>query len=158
MPKIQPINARAETLGTSGMFREAFKRRRCLIPADGFYEWKKSPDKKTKQPYFIHFKDDRPFAFGGLWERWKSDESAEPLDTCTIITTTPNKLVAEIHDRMPVIVDEHDYSRWLDPKNSGDSVHDLLGPCVCDDMEKYTVSPVVNKPTVDGPELIKPNG
>ena len=102
-PKIQPINARAETVPTSGMFKQAFAQRRCIVPADGFYEWKKL-DAKNKQPMFIHFRDDRVFGFAELWERWKPTEDAEPLDTCAIITTTPNTLMSSIHDRMPVIL------------------------------------------------------
>jgi len=154
-PKFQPINARAETLATSGMFRTAFDRRRCLIPADGFYEWKADAGKKSKQPYFIHFTDDRPFAFAGLWERWKADEKAEPVETCTIVTTTPNHFMEPIHNRMPAIIQPADFERWLDPKVSGTAVRDLLAPIEADDLEAYPVETRVNRPTNDGPALIE---
>ena len=108
MPKVQPINARAETVTTSGMFKQAFVRRRCIVPADGFYEWRKL-DAKTKQPMFIRLPGDRAFGFAGLWERWRPDDETEPVDTCTIITTTANGLMAPIHDRMPVILRPEDY-------------------------------------------------
>ena len=111
--KDQADQRRAETVPTSGMFKQAFARRRCIVPADGFYEWKKL-DTKTKQPMFIHFPDDRVFGFTGLWERWKPSDDAEPVDTCTIITATPNALMASIHDRMPVILRPDDYGKWLE--------------------------------------------
>lgn len=111
-PKMQPINAKSETAATSGMFREAMERRRCLVPADGFYEWKGA--KPPKVPHFIHRADDEPFAFAGLWERWKPADDAEPVDTFTILTTEPNELMRSIHNRMPVILKPEDYQRWLD--------------------------------------------
>lgn len=111
-PKVKPINARAETIASSGMFQQAFDRRRCLVPADGFYEWQGA--KPPKQPMFIHLPDDRPFAFAGLWERWIPDPAAEPLDTFTIITTGANSQMTQIHNRMPVMLHERDYTRWLD--------------------------------------------
>ena len=126
-PRFQPINARAETVLTSGMFKQAFLRRRCIVPADGFYEWKKL-DAKTSQTMFIHFPDDRAFGFVGLWERWKPTEDAEPVDTCTIITTTPNTLIASIHDRMPVILKPEDYGQWLDRETDPHEAEKLLGP------------------------------
>jgi putative SOS response-associated peptidase YedK len=150
MPKLQPINARAESVPTSGMFRDAFARRRCLVPADGFYEWRKL-DAKTQQPMFVHFPDDRTFAFAGLWERWRpqppaaaaapktdvqadqppgieDEQRAAPLDTCTIITTTANALMASIHDRMPVILRPEDYARWLDRDMDPNEAAALLRP------------------------------
>jgi putative SOS response-associated peptidase YedK len=155
IPKLQPINARAETLATSGMFRNVFERRRCLIPTDGFYEWKPI-GKKTKQPYFIHFKDDRIFAFAGLWDIWRADDETEPIETCTIITTSPNDLVKPIHNRMPAIVDAKDYARWLDPHIAGSAVADVLRPFPADAMEAVPVSTRVNSAASEGPALIEP--
>ncbi len=154
LPKLQPINARAETLSTGGMFRNAFERRRCLIPADGFYEWK-AADKRTKQPFFIHFKDDRPFAFAGLWERWKPGPDTEPIQSCTIITTSPNDVLKPIHNRMPAIVRPKDYARWLDPDTPGSAVRELLEPIPAAEMEAYPVNTRVNRPANDGPDLIE---
>jgi len=145
-PKLKPINARAETVGASGMFRQAFSRRRCLVPADGFYEWRGL--KPPKQPFFIHRKDDRPFAFAGLWERWHPP-GAEPIDTYTIITTTPNALMAGIHNRMPVILRPDDYDRWLDAAVPIDQIQSLLTPCPDDELEAYPVSSRVNSPKYD---------
>ncbi|MCJ7700742.1 MAG: SOS response-associated peptidase, partial [Anaerolineales bacterium] len=108
------INARAETLAEKPSFRNAFKRRRCLILADGFYEWKKIPDNKTKIPTYIRLKDGKPFAFAGLWENWHSPDGSQILST-TIITTQPNDLVKPIHNRMPVILPEDSYQAWLTP-------------------------------------------
>lgn len=153
-PKLQPINARGETVSTSGMFRQAFERRRCLIPADGFYEWKKL-DARTKQPMFIHLKEDRPFAFAGLWERWKPDEASPPIDTCTILTTTPNDLMCGIHDRMPVILAPGDFPRWLSREVPGKDVLDLVRPFDADQMEAWPVSVAVNSPKNDGKELVE---
>jgi putative SOS response-associated peptidase YedK len=104
-PKAGPplINARGETLATKPAFRMAFKKRRCLIPADGFYEWQKIAGAKVKQPYYIRFAKDGPFAFVGLWERWRGPDDAT-VETCTIVTTTPNALMESLHDRMPVIL------------------------------------------------------
>ena len=101
------INARAETVAMTSTFREAYKRRRCLIPASGFYEWQASEGKKPKQPFVIHMKDWQPFAFAGLWERWNSPEG--PVESCTIITTEANEQLAPIHNRMPVILEPADY-------------------------------------------------
>ena len=106
------INARAETLAEKPMFRTALKRRRCLIPASGFYEWKKSPDGKIKTPMYIRMKGGKPFAFAGLWDRWHSPDGSELL-TCTIVTGKPNKLCAEIHDRMPVILTGTECNTWI---------------------------------------------
>lgn len=152
-PKAKPINARAETVATSGMFRQAFDRRRCLVPADGFYEWRGA--KPPKEPTFIHFPDDRPFAFAGLWERWRPDPAAEPVDTFTIITTAANAEMLPIHNRMPVMLHERDYARWLDRECPGRGVVDLLRPYEDGAIETYPVSTRVNKPTNDGPELIE---
>lgn len=107
------INARAETVADKPAFRAAFRCRRCLIPADGYYEWKKEGAKK--RPFHIRRRDDRPFAFAGLWETWRGGGEEQPLETCTILTTDANEVSRAIHDRMPVIVDKDDYALWLDP-------------------------------------------
>ena len=116
-PKAGPplINARAETVATKPSFRTAFRRRRCLIPADGFYKWQKT-DSKTKIPHYIRMAKDRPFAFAGLWECWQGGDGS-PLESCTIVTTEANDLMRPLHDRMPVILPEKDFAKWLDPKN-----------------------------------------
>ena len=148
-PKAQPINARAETVATSGMFRRAFQQRRCLVPADGFYEWQGA--KPPKQPYYIRLRDRAPFAFAGLWERWHP-EGAEPVDTFTILTTTPNELMKTIHNRMPVIIPPDHYREWL----SGGEPQELLKPYPGDAMEAVAVSSRVNNPRFDGPECVEP--
>jgi putative SOS response-associated peptidase YedK len=154
MPKAQPIDARAETVTTSGMFRQAFVRRRCLVPADGFYEWQKL-DAEAKQPMFVRFPDDRPFAFAGLWERWRPDEGTEPVDTCTIITTTPNLLVASIHDRMPVILRPEDYGPWLDRDADPQEAAKLMRPYPDGELEAVPVDRLVNSPKNDVPECVQ---
>src|SRR6478752_6059550 len=110
LPKVRPCNARSESLTSSGLFRTALSRHRCLIPADGFYEW--TGEKKSRQPFFIHMKDDSLFAFGGLYDRWKNPQG-ETIQTFTMITTPPNPLMSTLHDRMPLIVKPTDYARWL---------------------------------------------
>jgi putative SOS response-associated peptidase YedK len=146
------INARGETVAEKPSFRSAVKSRRCLIPADGFYEWVRS--REAKQPYFIHFADARPFAFAGLWERWQGP-GRDPLDTCTIITTTPNKLVAELHDRMPAILPPAHFGEWLQPEPlAAERLQGLLRPHSAEGMEAYPVSTHVNSPRNDDQECI----
>jgi len=145
------INARAETIAEKPSFRTAFQRHRCLIP-DGFYEWKQAPS-GGKQPIHVGMKDGRPFAFAGLTERWLSPEG-EVLDTCTIVTTTANALLATMHDRMPVIVAPSDYARWLDVASDAD-VTDLLAPYPADAMTWYPVSTRVNSVRHDDAALIE---
>jgi putative SOS response-associated peptidase YedK len=154
-PKTQPINAKSETAATSGMFRQAMERRRCLVPADGFYEWQGAAP--PKQPFFIRMKDDQPFALGGLWERWRESDEAEPLDTFTILTTVPNELIGPIHNRMPMILDPADYDRWLDRGVGAGGVTDLLKPYDAGRMEAYPISTQVNNVRNDGPALIEPS-
>ena len=149
-PKVRPINAKAETVATSGMFRRAFQSHRCLVPADGFYEWKGA--RPPKQPYFIHRKDDGVFAFAGLWERWRPAPDAESIDTFTILTTTPNELMAPIHNRMPVIVPPDKYQQWLD----GAEAQIVLRPSSDEQMEAYPVRTNVNRPQTDSAECIEP--
>ena len=149
------INARSETVATKPSFRNGFKRRRCLIPADGFYEWK-AIGEKTKQPFYIRMADEEPFGFAGLWEHWQ-DANGNELETCAIITTAANELMATIHDRMPVIIDPTDYDRWLDHHDE-DTVRvvDLLRPYPADAMIATPVSTYVNKPQNEGPRCVAP--
>jgi putative SOS response-associated peptidase YedK len=144
------INARAETVGEKPSFRHSFKKQRCLVLADGFYEWKR--DGKAKQPYYIRFKDHRLFAFAGLWERWEKQEPA--LETCALITTGPNALMESIHNRMPVILPEQAYASWLNP-GLNNTVY-LMGSYNAEEMEAYPVSPMVNNPRNDQPECVIP--
>ena len=148
------INARAETLAEKPAFRKALQRRRCAIPADGFYEWRKNPD-GTKTPMYIRLKNGRGFAFAGLWDIWESPDG--PLVTCTIITTPPNALVAPIHNRMPAILSPETVSQWLDPHpRDAAEMFSCLKPYPADEMEMYPVSRQVNTATRDGPDLIAP--
>jgi putative SOS response-associated peptidase YedK len=149
------INARAETADQMPSFRSAFKRRRCLIAADGFYEWKALEGRKTKQPYFISLKSGGPFAFAGLWEVWHRDE--ENLQTCTILTTAPNDLMRSLHDRMPVILPAKEYDLWLDPTiQDPEQLRPLLRPYPAKAMAAYAVSTLVNSPRNDNPDCILP--
>jgi len=132
------INAKAETVATTPAFREAFKSRRCLIPADAFYEWQKI-DAKTKQPFAIGMKDGSPYAFAGLWERWRDPASKEPLETFTVITTDANELLEAMHDRMPVILAPKDYDRWLQPGDPARPPTDLLRAFPADQMIAWKV-------------------
>jgi putative SOS response-associated peptidase YedK len=143
------INARAETLAEKPAFRSAFRVRRCLVVADGFYEWQKLGTRK--QPHFIGFRDGRPFGFAALWERWRRD-GGEDVESCTIITTEANELLASIHDRMPVILDPADHELWLDPGvTDANRVTSLLRPSDPSGMEAYPVSLLVNNPANDVP-------
>jgi putative SOS response-associated peptidase YedK len=146
------INARRETVHSMRPFREAYSRRRCLVPADGFFEWRK--EGKARQPLLIRRKDRAPFAFAGLWERWKNPSDGIVVRSCTIITCPANELVAPIHDRMPVILATEDHARWLDPA-AGDA-QSLLEPCPAAWLESFPVSPRVNDPKHDDPECIQP--
>jgi len=154
-PKVayRTINARAETVDKAPSFRQAFAKRRCLIPADGFYEWRKTA--KPKLPFAIAMKDGRPFTFAGLWENWKDPESGEWLRTCTIITGEPNELVAQIHPRMPVILPEEHYSAWLGETEDG-NLKELLVPYPAEQMCMWKISPRVNSPKNDDPSLWVP--
>jgi putative SOS response-associated peptidase YedK len=150
------INARAETLAEKPSFRNAFRRRRCLVLADGFYEWKKSPDGKGKIPMYIQLETNNPFAFAGLWEIWNSTEGSE-VHSCTIITTNPNDFMSSIHNRMPVILPEDQYSVWLsqgemDPK----ILQPLLQPFTSEKLIAYPVSKAVNNPRNDTKDCIQP--
>lgn len=146
------INARAETVAEKPAFRDSFRRRRCLIPADGFYEWQKREG--GKQPYLLRLRDGAPFAFAGLWSRWRDPGSGESLDTCAIVTTTPNELAATVHDRMPVILPATAYEEWLDPEAPGPAA--LLAPFPAERMTAVAVSRRVNDPTHDAPDCLAP--
>jgi putative SOS response-associated peptidase YedK len=151
------INARAETLAEKPFFRSAFRRRRCLILADGFYEWRREINKwgrVVKIPMYIRLKSGRPFALAGLWEVWEGESS---IFSCAIITTTPNELVGSIHNRMPVVLKPEAYMRWLDPKAcSPEVLSEILGPYPASEMEAYPVSTLVNDPKNDLPACILP--
>ena len=147
------INARAESVDAAPSYREAFKRRRCLIPADSFYEWKKVVGGKI--PYAIGMKDDSPFVFAGLWEGWKDPATDEWLRTCTIITGEPNELVARIHTRMPVILPEEDHAQWLGEAEDGD-LKALLKPFPAERMWIWEISPRVNSPENNDQRIIDP--
>ena len=148
------INARSETVAEKPAFRTALRRRRCLVAADGFYEWKRAGTRK--QPYFFHVRDDGPFAFAGLWETWESPDHPA-IESCTLLTTEANALVREVHDRMPVILASKDYARWLDPAvESPAELTSLLRPYSADAMASYPVSAKVNSPLTDDPSCIAP--
>lgn len=157
-PKIAQrlINARAETLFEKPSFRDAVKQRRCLIIADGFYEWRQTPQGK-RVPVYVRLRSQEPFGFAGLWESWSSPEG-QTFKTCTIITTEPNELIRPIHSRMPVIVPRELEEFWLDPSPRGRAELEwVLRPYYkAEEMELFDVSPLVNSPSTDGPECIEP--
>jgi len=169
------INARSETVATKPSFRSALRRRRCLVIADGFYEWQKVAGSRRKQPYYIRVGDGTqpcsqahegwfalpnrscsPFAMAGLWEHWNSPDGTG-VDSCAIITTQPNELMHPIHDRMPAIMPRRNFSRWLDPHAAEpEAVVSLLGPYPAEEMKAYPVGTYVNSPGNDSPECIQP--
>ena len=165
------INARAEGIEEKPAYRRAFVKRRCIIPADGFYEWQVVGEPRTpkgrppKQPYFIHRRDGEPMAFAGLWEVWKVPEGFGDvagaddgwLRSCAIVTTKANELLTPVHDRMPVLLPESAWSTWLDPGNDDvGTLTDLLVPAPDDELELWPVGPLVNKPEHKGSEVAKP--
>jgi putative SOS response-associated peptidase YedK len=146
------INARSETVAEKPAFRAAFKRRRCLIPADGFYEWKRAG--KTKTPLYIQLKGGEPFALAGLWEIWTAPDGSA-VNTCTIITTEPNALMKDIHDRMPVILPPSEYDAWLTPGElPAEKAVALLKPFAASKMKARAVSSLVNNPRFDSAEIL----
>jgi putative SOS response-associated peptidase YedK len=149
------INARAETLTEKPTFKRAFEQRRCLVPADGFYEWQKSADGKHKTPMRIMLQSGELFALAGLWDAWKSPDG-EIIRSFTIITTAANAFVQPIHDRMPVILRREDHAHWLDNQAGAAIWADLLRPYPADLMQAYPVSKRVNAATTDDPGLIAP--
>lgn len=148
------INARAETVATRTAFREAYRHRRCLVAADGFYEWQKRPDGQ-KQAYWIRLAHGGPFVFAGLWERWRGGDG-EAVESCTVITTAANALLAPIHGRMPVILDPGDYDLWLDVSQGDGAVGGLLKPFAEDRLQAVAVSPRVNSVAHDDAACIAP--
>jgi putative SOS response-associated peptidase YedK len=148
------INARAETVSEKPAFRRAYRERRCLVPADGFYEWRR--EGAVKRPFYIRMRDGAPFAFAGIWERWEGIRG-ESVETCAILTTEPNDLMAPIHDRMPLILPPEEYGRWLDPSvRATESLAPLLRPFPSGPLEAYPVGRTVNNPQTEGPSLIRP--
>ncbi len=156
-PKIgyRMINARSETAAEKPSFRAAFKYRRCIVPADGFYEWKK--ENGGKQPYLIALKSGAVFGIAGLWERWEREGSV--IESCTLLTTGPNELLASVHNRMPVILEPEDYDEWLDQSvQKADSLLHLMRPCTGAAMQVVPVSTVVNNPRNEDPACVAPIG
>jgi putative SOS response-associated peptidase YedK len=157
-PKIgsRMINARSETLAEKPSFKAAYRRRRCLILADGFYEWQKQPGSKSKVPYYLRLESGEPFGLAGLWERWFSPDGSE-VKSCTIITTEPNELVEKVHNRMPVILPASVYGDWLDPEERDpETLQHLLTAFPAVEMMAYPISTLVNSPANDQPEVLLP--
>jgi len=153
-PRYSMINARAETVHERPAYRSAFQYRRCLIPTEGFYEWRSEGGRK--QPWFIHRRDRRPFAMAGLWEHWQ-DPAGNELESCTILVTGANQLIAPIHDRMPVILAPESWGAWLDPLNQNPAaLRPVLRSYPPEQLAAYPVSTQVNRPGNDGPALIEP--
>jgi putative SOS response-associated peptidase YedK len=149
------INARSETVAEKPAYRASFKKRRCLVVADGFYEWQATGG--PKQPYFFRLKSGQPFAMAGLWDRWDKASDENPLQTYTILTTGPNEVVAPVHHRMPVILQPSEYESWLDPQNQdGTELKELLVSSPAEQMEALPVSTYVNNPANEGPRCIEP--
>lgn len=151
-PRTALVNARADTVASKPSFRSAFQKRRCLMPADGYYEWRK--EGRWKQPYFFHRSDGRPFAFAALWETWA--KTSEPIQSCALITTDANAMAAAVHDRMPVILAESDYAPWLDPASTPEDLAVLLRPAPANWLTSYPVSRAVNAVKNNGPECLAP--
>jgi putative SOS response-associated peptidase YedK len=152
------INARSETLAEKPAFRTALRLRRCLVPADGFYEWQLTPGggKGKKQPYYIHRPDGKPFAFAGLWELWKNAESQLAIESCTIVTTAANSALCGLHDRMPVVLAPNDYGLWLDPKVSEpEKLQHLLTACGDEELIAEPVSTHVNRVANDDARCVE---
>ncbi len=150
----QTINARSETAASKPSFREALRKQRCLVPADGFYEWQGGRD--GKQPFCFEVGDGEVFAFAGLWDRWRGPDG-KAIESCTILTTTPNELLADVHDRMPVILPRDRYRAWLDPCiQDGLAIQAMLKPFQAKLMRRFAVSAMVNRVTNDGPECCAP--
>lgn len=146
------INARAETLELKRSFSDSFQRRRCLILADGFYEWQKRG--KAKQPFYFQLRDEMPFAFAGIWDEWRRDGVSKM--SCAIITTTPNELLAAIHDRMPAMLPPEAYDEWLDNRAQPEELTRMLMPFPAAAMMSYPVSSDVNQPKIDNESLVQP--
>ena len=155
------INARAETVETAPAFRVSFARRRCIVPADAFYEWRRHRDPDSgrvvrSEPFAIRRRDSEPLAFAGLWAIWRDPETAERLYSATIVTGVPNELVASVHNRMPIILDPDDWDAWLDEGARPTDLRPLLRPYPADGLQMYPVSPAVNNVRSQGAELLLP--
>jgi putative SOS response-associated peptidase YedK len=155
------INARAETVETSPSFRDAFRRRRCIVPADAFYEWRRERDPASGRtirsyPFAIRRLDGEPMAFAGLWAIWRNPQTAERLYTCSIITTQANELVGRLHDRMPVLLEAEDWDGWLAEETAVEALREVLHPAPEPALDVYAVSPAVNNVRSEGPELLAP--
>lgn len=148
------INARAETVILKPSFRDAFRKRRCLVPANGYYEWKQVGPRK--QPYLFRLREGKPFAIAGLWSRWQPEPDRPALETCALITTEPNPIAAQVHSRMPAILLPEQYAVWLSPDTDPKRALAFLQPFEGEELESYPVSLLVNSPTRDGPELLWP--
>jgi putative SOS response-associated peptidase YedK len=156
------INARAETVTQKPSFKNAFAKRRCLVPADGFYEWKK--DGKYKTPFYIYHNSNKPMSFAGLWESWHPKDAAastdvqkeKPLRTFTIITTEANQRLQELHNRMPVIIAADKREEWLNPDAIPENLKSMLSPCASSEIEFHEVSRTVNSPQNNSPQCIEP--
>jgi putative SOS response-associated peptidase YedK len=153
-PKTKPINATAERVASAPMFKSAYAKRRCIVPVNGFFEWKAIKGAKAKQPFAIGMSDGRPFGLAGVWENWKHPETQEWLRTFCIITTTANELVGQIHDRVPVIIPAKSYDRWL--ANIEPDPRDLLVPYPSELMRMWPISTRMNKPDNDDPSILDP--
>lgn len=150
------INARAETVDRSPAYRAAFRGRRCIVPADAFYEWRRDPPIRRPQPYALERVDGAVMALAGLWAGWRDPETAERLYTVAILTTIPNAVVATIHDRMPVILEPADWDAWLDEETPTDDLRPLLGPASDHALRMRAISPAVNDVRNEGPQLLAP--
>ena len=151
---LRMINARSETLLEKPSFRDAFLKRRCLILADGFYEWQKHAGKEPSSPFYFFLKDHQPFFFAGLWDQWRS-ESGELLETCALITGSPNELVSPIHDRMPIILDPQNCWDWISPSTTVETLRFSFHPYSAEKMSAYPVSTLINQSGLETPDLVK---
>jgi putative SOS response-associated peptidase YedK len=151
-------NARSDTAFTKPAFRDPMRQRRCLIPADVFYEWQVVPGQRRKQPYAVALKTGEPFALGGIWDFWRAqgDEAGEGLATCAVLTTEPNTLLSPIHDRMPVIVPANRYAAWLDARTPAPAIREIVQSYPSDEMNAWRISTRVNKAEEDGPDVLAP--
>src|SRR5262245_34692071 len=150
------INARSETAPDQPAFRVPFRKRRCLVLADGWFEWQQQGAGQKKQPWYFRRADGKPFAFAGLWDCWYGGNDGAALETCAILTTSPNALMRPVHDRMPVLLDRADFGPWLDPKAAPDELRQLLRPCEAATLVAYPVGTVVNNPRHDSLACVEP--
>jgi putative SOS response-associated peptidase YedK len=149
-------NVRSDTALEKSSFRAAMQKRRCLIPADVFFEWQDVPGQKRRRPYAVALTDGEIFALGGLWEAWRSKEGGEWVITCAILTTEPNELLAPIHDRMPVIIRPEDYNAWTDPSTQVGDVGSMVAPFATGQMRAWEISLLVNDPKTDDVKILAP--